>query len=111
MIVITSLSTNTKCCNVGDEFQLIIKDGFNCTVVLHEIITVSKVIDYIASFRFARSDGNCQGFHLMGVFACRSELPDEFKNAVMFGDLTKEQADNFIKSVGIELNKIKKEGV
>jgi hypothetical protein len=89
----------------GDEFHLTIKDGLNYEVVISEKITVNKVIDFIASFRFALEDGTCPGFHLMGVFACKSELPEELKNAVMLNDLTKKQYANFAKSVGVKLEK------
>jgi hypothetical protein len=89
----------------GDEFHLTIKDGMDCEVVIHEKITVSKCIDFIGSFRFALEDGTCPGFHLMGVFACKAELPKELQEAVMLKDLTPEQYEKFAKSVGVEVDR------
>ena len=100
MIVITSLNTNPRYVEPGDAFHLTISDATGCSVVINEEITVSKIIDFVASFRFALSDGTCPGFHLTGIFGCSSELPEEIKNAVMFEDLPKEQKDNFINSIG-----------
>jgi hypothetical protein len=105
MIVITSLSTIPRRVRPGDEFHLTIKDWFDCEAVISEKITVDKVIDFIASFRFALEDGTCPGFHLIGVFASKSELPEELKNAVMLNDLTKKQYANFAKSVGAKIEK------
>ena len=44
----------------------------------------------------------------MGVFACKSELPEELKNAVMLEDLTPKQYKNFVKSVGVKIEPEKK---
>lgn len=104
MIVITSLDNTPRHLHPGDEFQLLVTDSTGATVVIRETILVEKVIDYIASFRFALEDGTCPGFHLTGVFACRSELPKELQEAVLFQDLTPEQKANFERTVGIKLN-------
>lgn len=103
MIVITKLYEGERYVCPGDEFQLCIKDDLFCEVLIRETITVSKVINFIASFRFALEDGTCPGFHLTGVFANKDELPKELKDAVMLEDLTPEQYANFAKSVGIKL--------
>lgn len=105
MIVITKLIDAPRCCLPGDKFQLTISDTLGCEVIVSENITVAKTIDFIASFRFALENGTCPGFHLMGVFACKSELPEELKNAVMLEDLTKKQYKNFVKSVGVSVDK------
>jgi hypothetical protein len=107
MIVITRKYETPRYVRRGDIFNLTIKDGMEYEVVIRETITVDRAIDFIASFRFALDDGTCPGFHLMGVFACKSELPEELKNAVMLEDLTKEQRRNFEKTVGVELQKKK----
>lgn len=103
MIVITSLDTTPKVLLPGDEFHLTVTDATGSQVVIRETITVEKTIDFIASFRFALEDGTCPGFHLMGVFACRSELPIELQNAVVLNDLSPEQRERFIASVGIKV--------
>ena len=100
MIVITHLNTDPRFVAPGDSFNLAISDATGCEVVIREEITVSKTVDFVASFRFALSDGTCPGFHLTGIFGCSSELPEEIKSAVMFEDLPKEQKDNFINSIG-----------
>lgn len=103
MIVITSLNPNPRYVEPGDKFALTITDGTGCTVMVEEEITVAKVIDFIASFRFALEDGTCPGFHLTGVFASKAELPKELQEAKMLNDLTPEQHANFIRSVGVKL--------
>ena len=108
MIVVTSLCDTPRCVMPGDTFNLSIQDRLGSEVIVRETITVSKTIDFIASFRFALEDGTCPGFYLMGVFACKSELPVELQEAVMFDDLTQKQKDNFVKSVGIEIEDKKK---
>ena len=105
MIVITKLYTEERHVCPGDTFNLTIKDGFNCEVLIKETITVVKTIDFIASFRFALDDGTCPGFHLMGVFACKSELPVELQGAVLFENLTKDQRKKFVKSLGVKIDK------
>lgn len=103
MIVITRLVETPRHLLPGDEFRLTVKDALGSTVVITETITVAKVIDFIASFRFALEDGTCPGFHLTGVFANKAELPQELRNAKMFDDLTPEQRRNFERSVGVIL--------
>ncbi len=105
MIVITSLSKITKYVCVGDTFNLTISDGMNHEVIIKEKITVTKKINFIASYRFALEDGTCPGFHLCGIFGNRNELPKEIREAKMFDDLTKKQRKKFVKSVGIKLVK------
>ena len=105
MIVITTLSRTPRNVCPGDVFNLTIIDDLECKVIICEQITVSKVIDFIASFRFALEDGTCPGFHLTGIFANSKELPKEIQDAVMLEDLTKKQYENFKKSVGIDLEK------
>jgi len=108
MIVITKLVDTPRCVVAGDEFHLSITDGLNCSVVINEKITVNKVIDFVASFRFALEDGTCPGFHLMGVFACKKELPKELQEGILFENLTRKQQERFCRSVGIEIKSTKK---
>lgn len=108
MIVITHKNENCKCVCAGDLFRLIVDDKTGHRVIIEEEITQSKTIDFIAAFRFALEDGTCPGFHLMGVFACKSELPEELKKAVMLEDLTPKQYENFVKSVGVKIEPRKK---
>ena len=108
MIVITRLSEVARYVVPGDEFHMTIQDEIGCEVIIREVITVSKIINFIASFRFALEDGTCPGFHLTGIFANKDELPIEIKNAKRLYDLTKEQLENFKKSVGVEIKKTKK---
>lgn len=103
MIVITKLNRVERYVCPGDHFCLTITDDMGCDVIIHEEITVNKVIDFIASFRFAMEDGTCPGFHLTGIFANSKELPEEMKTAKMLGDLTKDQYKNFADSVGIKI--------
>lgn len=105
MIVITSKSDIVRCVTPGDEFHLTITDALGSEVIINENITVSKIIDFVASFRFALDDGTCPGFHLMGVFACKSELPKELQDAVMFEDLTEQQQKKFLDSVGVSIGR------
>jgi hypothetical protein len=108
MIVITKLDDTPRYVCPGDEFHLTIRDDFLSEVVINEKITVHKTIDFIASFRFALEDGTCPGFHLTGVFACKSELPKELRESVLFENLTPEQQKNFSKSVGIDIKPTQK---
>lgn len=103
MIVITKLSRIERYVCPGDEFHLTITDDMGCDVIIREEITVKKVIDFIASFRFAMEDGTCPGFHLTGIFANSKELPEEMQTAKMLEDLTKDQYKNFVDSVGIKI--------
>ncbi len=105
MIVITSLSELTRHVYAGDTFNLTISDGLNHEVIIKEEITVTKEINFIASYRFALEDGTCPGFHLCGIFGNRKELPKEIREAKMFDDLTKKQRKKFTKSVGVKLVK------
>lgn len=105
MIVITTLNRMPRNVCPGDVFNLTITDDLGCDVIICEEVTVSKVIDFIASFRFTLEDGTCPGFHLTGIFANSKELPKEIQDAVMLEDLTEEQYKNFEKSVGIKLGK------
>ena len=100
MIVITNLDNTPREVYPGDQFNLSVTDQTGTTVIIKGEITVTKIIDFIATFRFALEDGTVPGFHLMGVFACQNELPIEFQNAVMLGDLTDTQHENFIASIG-----------
>ncbi len=84
----------------GDEFSLTISDGKNSEVMLREVFTQDKVIDYVAVFRFASTDGTCKGFHVCGIFANTMELPDELKNAISVQDLSEIQRHNFMNSCG-----------
>lgn len=102
MIVITKLSKDLIYVCPGDIFRLTITDDLSHKVIISEKITKTKTIDFIASFRFALENGICPGFHLTGIFANSTELPIEIQEAVMLEDLTKEQYDNFKKSIGDE---------
>jgi hypothetical protein len=103
MIVITHLDNKVRRVDPGDKFHLTITDDTGCEIVISEEITVSNIIDFIASYRFALEDGNCAGFHLCGVFANKKSLPVELKNAKMLNELTEKQLNNFKKTVGIRL--------
>jgi hypothetical protein len=103
MIVITSLSERSRFVCEGDEFRMTITDNMGCEVVIREIITVSKTIDFIATYRFALEDGTCPGFHLCGIFGVKKELPKEIEEATMLGALTSAQYENFANSVGVRL--------
>ena len=99
MIVITKLVTDCpRFVHPGDIFSLKI----NKEEVIIETITEEKVIDYVASFRFARTDGSCVGFHVMGFFGNSKELPDEMKKAKQLKDLTSKQRENFNRTCGVE---------
>lgn len=100
MIVFTSINNTPRCVEPGDEFALAITDGMGCSVLVREKITRAKTIDFIASFRFALPDGTCPGFHLMGVFAVKSELPVELANGVRIEDLTEAQRERFVATCG-----------
>lgn len=102
MIVITRLIETPKFLVPNDEFCLRVSDVTGCEVVITERVTVTKVIDFIASFRFALEDGTCPGFHLTGVFANKAELPKELREAVLIEDLSPEQYANFVRTVGVE---------
>lgn len=101
MIVITSLNRSKKYAMPGDRFILTITDDFGAECTINEEVTVNRLIDYVASFRFALEDGTCPGFHLTGIFANSKELPEEIKNAVMFEDLSPDQRVRFKESVGV----------
>lgn len=105
MIVITSLSEISRHVCQGDTFNLTIHDGMHHEVIIKEEITVTKEINFIASYRFALEDGTCPGFHLCGIFGNSKELPKEIREAKMFDDLTRKQQKKFVKSVGIKLVK------
>ena len=102
MIVITSLSEVDWYVLPGDEFCLTVTDEFGHHLIISEMITVSKVINYVASYRFALEDGSCPYFHLSGIFANKNALPREMKEAVLLENLTPEQRSNFVASVGIQ---------
>lgn len=104
MIVITEKVEKKFYVRPGDSFCLTVGDDFGCKVVIEEEITVAKVIDFAASFRFALEDGTCPGFHLMGILASNDSLPEEIKNAVMFEDLPKEKKKRFADSCGVDLS-------
>jgi hypothetical protein len=103
MIVITCLKLEEHRLKPGDIFSVSIADSLGQSWEIEEEITREQTIDYMASFRFACENGACLGFHLMGVFANSKCLPDEFKEAVMFDDLSEEQKRNFRQSIGIKI--------
>lgn len=103
MIVITSLVETPRRVYAEDEFCLRVSDKTGSEVLIREVITENKVLDFIASYRFAQEDGTVVGFHLSGVFACKSELPKELQEAVLIEDLTLEQRANFVRTAGINL--------
>lgn len=103
MIVITSLSERSWLVCEGDEFRMTVADNLGCEILIREEITVSKMIDFIATYRFALEDGTCPGFHLCGIFGNKEELPKEIEEAKMLDDLTPEQYENFSNSVGIKI--------
>lgn len=104
MIVITSLNREQRHLLPGDRFNLEVSDATGGKVLISETITEAKVIDFIASFRFALEDGRCPGFHLTGIFANSNELPQEIANAKMLADLTPEQLQNFLATIGTTVN-------
>lgn len=101
MIVITSLNRTCRVVLPGDQFQLMLLDDLGYSVLIKEVISVKREIDFTASFRFALEDGTCPGFHLTGIFANSKELPEEIKNVKMLYELTPEQYSNFVRTVGI----------
>jgi hypothetical protein len=103
MIVITSLNNIPRYVMAGDLFRLTVRDATGCTILIEEEITVSKKIDFIASYRFALEDGTCPGFHLCGIFGNTKELPVEIQQAKRLEDLTTVQRVNFLRTVGIKL--------
>ena len=103
MIVITKLYENSFCVSPGDTFNLTITDNLNCKVLITEEIIEEKIINFVATFRFALDDGDCAGFHLAGIFANKDELPKEIQQAIMFEDLSISQQRKFASSVGIKL--------
>lgn len=103
MIVITYVDRLPRIVLPGDSFRLTISDAFESKVIIEEEIIVNKTIDFIASYRFAREDGSCEGFHLSGIFGIYNELPQEMKNAKYFEQLTPIQQINFRSSVGTEI--------
>jgi hypothetical protein len=103
MIVITSFSNRTFSLSKGDIFSLNVRDGTGCEVVLKEEITCDKVINWVATFRFATEDGVVAGFHLMGIFGVKDELPEEFSTAVHFKDLPRWKQENFVRSCGVKI--------
>ena len=62
---------------------------------------VTRVIDFIASFRFAMEDEKCLGFHLSGFIGNSKELPKEIQEAKQFEDLTEMQRKYLAESVGV----------
>lgn len=103
MIVLTSIGNKIFNCTKGDRFRLTISDSTGCDVVIDEEITENKIIDYIATYRFAMEDGRCPGFHLCGIFGNRNELPKEIIEAIPFNDLTRKQKENFKKTCSIKI--------
>lgn len=103
MIVLTSVNNQTFSLCPGDEFHLTVKDEMGFHILVKEVVTVNKTINFVASFRFAFDDGTCPSFHLCGFFGNKEELPSEMENAVMLGDLTVEQLSNFKRTVGIAI--------
>ncbi|MBE9546145.1 MAG: hypothetical protein IMF10_01455 [Proteobacteria bacterium] len=109
MIVITCLVNRTYHVCPGDEFNLTVRDNYTkpganiSEVIIREVITVTKIINFIASFRFCLEDGTCSGFHLAGIFANKDELPREIREAKKLTDLTDEQYKNFTKSLGVDI--------
>jgi hypothetical protein len=100
MIVLTEVRRKVFCVFPGDSFNLSVRGGDGEETIITEEITVTKVIDFIASFRFAMEDGKCLGFHLSGFFGNSKELPQEIRDAKRLKDLTELQHKNFIASVG-----------
>lgn len=100
MIVLTSVSTYSRHVMPTDVFSLKIEDEMGCEIIIEEQIIVHKIINFIASYRFALEDGTCPGFHLCGIFGNQDELPKEIVNAHRLEDLSDEQYRNFCSSVG-----------
>jgi hypothetical protein len=105
MIILTQVNTDlNKFVEPGDTVQLTISDKKSKSeVVLKEGITVTKCITYMSIFRFAGEDGNCNGFHVCGIFAAKDEVPKELLEAKEYDDLTPEQQENFLATSGMEL--------
>lgn len=100
MIVLTQVIRNFRKLHAGDRFCLTIRDATSSSVIIDEEITSDRVIDYIASFRFALDDGTCPGFHLTGIFANSNELPVEIQNAVLYSDLPDDKRKRFLETIG-----------
>ena len=103
MIVITSLKQDPFYVMFGDTFHLSVVDQAGRKEIIVEEITVTKTIDYVASFRFAQEDGTVLGFHLSGFFGDSRNLPDEIKRAVFFDELSSDQKRRFVDSAGMKL--------
>lgn len=100
MIIISTEEKNcVKHVMAGDTFNLIItrKDGTKDTL-LSEEITQAMTFDYYCVFQFALDDGTVVGANLAGFFGVEAEMPQELKDAKRLGDLTYEQAQNFVKT-------------
>ena len=100
MIVLTQVIRTTRVLCSGDRFQLCIRDALNSSVIIDEQVTSKRVIDYVASFRFALDDGTCPGFHLTGIFANYAQLPIEIQNAVLYSDLPDNKRKRFLETIG-----------
>lgn len=100
MIVLTQVIRNYRVLSAGDRFQLTIRDATSSSVIIDEEITSDRVIDYVASFRFAFEDGTCPGFHLTAIFAHSASLPIEIQNAVLYSDLPDDKRKRFLDTIG-----------
>lgn len=100
MIVITSICRTPRVVEPGDRFRLSVRDDQGEIICIEEEITENKVIDFVASYRFALDDGTCLGFHLSGFFGNSAELPLEIQQAVRVDDLTPAQRERFLATVG-----------
>lgn len=103
MIIITNQVDIKKHCTPGDTFTLTVWDRFGSECVITEEITVEKVIDYAATFKFADEDGTCSSFNLCGIFSCNGQLPREIREATHFNDLTTEQKLRFSATCGTKV--------
>ena len=95
MIVITKVSNRRFTVLKGDSFSLTLSDGKSSEVIIKETISKGMLIDFVATYRFTKEDGTCEGNHLSGIFANSDDLPEMIMNAVMMSDLEEPKRTNF----------------
>lgn len=103
MIILTYKFDKPFHVHPGDTFRITITDNFKCEVVIQEEIITERIIDFVASFRYADNDGFCSTFNLCGIFAESRNLPVEFRDVVLYHDLPAHIKENFIRSCNTKI--------
>jgi hypothetical protein len=83
----------------GDTFSLTINDD----IIVSETFTEKRVINYVATFVFAKENGSVLSSNACGIFGNKNDLPEEIKNAVYWEDLPIDKRNNFISSAGFSI--------